>query len=156
MRPRAEQADARFLDLVYEMALEAERRGNLPIAAVLTHESSVISVGVNETLAPVLHPGRHAETAAVHAAPESIWAAAEELTIYTSLEPCVMCFGTIILHRIGRVVFGAFDPRGGALSLRDHLPPYVREKAAAIHWEGPLQRERFDPLAQRALAMHWR
>lgn len=150
------QSDEPFLDRVYEMALEAERRGNLPIAAVLAHGLNVISVGANETLTPVFHPGRHAETAAIQAAPETVWAAANELTIYTSLEPCVMCFGTIILHRIGRVVFGAFDPRGGALSLREHLTPYVREKAATIRWEGPVQRERFDPLAHRALAMHWR
>jgi tRNA(adenine34) deaminase len=148
--------DEAFLDRVYEMALEAERRGNLPIAALLAQGSRVISVGANETLTPVFHPGRHAEVAAVQAAPESIWESAHELTIYTSLEPCVMCFGTLILHRIGRVVFGAFDTRGGALSLREHLPPFVRDKAAAIRWEGPVQRERFDPLAQRALVMHWR
>lgn len=150
------QSDEPFLDRVYEMALEAQRRGNLPIAAVLAHRSNVISVGANETLTPVFHPGRHAETAAIQAAPETVWAAAHELTIYTSLEPCVMCFGTIILHRIGRVVFGAFDTRGGALSLREHLPSYVREKAETIRWEGPVQRERFEPLAQRALALHWR
>src|SRR5687767_6496774 len=55
---RAVMGDDAFLDRVYEMALEAERRGNLPIAALLAQGSRVISVGANETLTPVFHPGR--------------------------------------------------------------------------------------------------
>src|SRR5688572_27443311 len=101
MQHRAELShlDAGFLDQVYEMAIDAERRGNLPIAAVLAHGASVVSVGANQTLNPVFHPGRHAEVEAFRAAPETIWGSASELTVYTSLEPCVMCFGAIVLHR---------------------------------------------------------
>jgi tRNA(adenine34) deaminase len=143
--------DEAFLDRVYELALAAEANGNLPVGALLARGAALVSVGSNCSLAPVIHPGRHAEVEAMRAAPEAIWATPEELTLYTSLEPCLMCFGTIVLHRIGRVVFGATDPLGGALSLLPHLPAYVRSKAAAIDWRGPLQPERFASLAQRTL-----
>lgn len=144
-------SDRSFLDRVYELALGAEAEGNLPIAAVLVHGSVIVAEGTNRSLAPTLHPGRHAETETLRRAPDSIWNVAEELTLYTSLEPCLMCFGSIVLHRLGRVVFGAVDPLGGALSLIPHLPDYVRAKAEAIEWLGPAQPERFDPLAERAL-----
>ncbi|HEX6863468.1 MAG TPA: nucleoside deaminase [Thermoanaerobaculia bacterium] len=140
-----------FLDRVYELALAAEAMGNLPVAAVLGRESSLVAEAANGSLVPMFHPGRHAEVEALRAAPESVWASASELTLYTSLEPCLMCFGAIVLHRIGRVVFGAADPLGGALSIVPHLPAYVRAKAEAIEWIGPVQPDRFAPLAQRAL-----
>lgn len=150
------ERDRAFLDRVFELALGAEAEGNLPIAAVLVHGSEVVAEGVNRSLAPDLHPGRHAETEALRRAPDSIWKLSGELTLYTSLEPCLMCFGSIVLHRLGRVVFGALDPLGGALSLIPHLPSYVRAKAEAIRWVGPAQPERFDPLAERALGMRGR
>lgn len=143
--------DTAFLDRVYELALAAEADGNLPIAALLARGSTVVAVGANRILAPVFHPGRHAEMEALRATPDHVWESSKELTLYTSLEPCLMCFGTIVLHQVGRVVFGAFDPQGGALSLVPHLPAYVRDKAAAIAWLGPHQRERFDTLARRAI-----
>jgi tRNA(adenine34) deaminase len=143
--------EAAFLDRVYELALATEAGGNLPVAAVLGRGSSLVAEGANRSLVPVFHPGRHAEIEALRAAPEDVWASAAELTLYTSLEPCLMCFGAIVLHRIGRVVFGAADPLGGALSIVPHLPSYVRAKAEAITWIGPVQPDRFAPLAQRAL-----
>jgi len=146
--------DAGFLDRIYEMALAAEADGNLPIAALLARGSTVVSTGANRILAPVFHPGRHAEMEALRATPDHVWNSAKELTLYTSLEPCLMCFGTIVLHQVGRVVFGAFDPQGGALSLVPYLPAYVRDKAASIAWLGPHQPERFESLAQRAIEVH--
>lgn len=143
--------DRAFLERVYELALAAEAEGNLPIAAVLARGPIRIAEAANRSLTPAFHPGRHAEVEVLRLAPDSIWQISSELTLYTSLEPCLMCFGAIVLHRLGRVVFGALDPLGGALSLTPHLPRYVRAKAESIHWLGPAQPERFDPLAQRAL-----
>jgi tRNA(adenine34) deaminase len=145
--------DRAFLERVYELALAAEAEGNLPIAAVLARGPVLVTEAANRSLSPSFHPGRHAEVEALRLAPDSAWASPGELTLYTSLEPCLMCFGAIVLHRLGRVVFGALDPRGGALSVIPHLPDYVRAKAEAIRWEGPAQPERFDPLANRALAL---
>jgi tRNA(adenine34) deaminase len=63
-----------------------------------------------------------------------------------------MCFGAIVLHRVGRVVFAAPDPRGGALSLLPRLSGHLAVKAGAVLWSGPAAPERFAPLAERALA----
>lgn len=143
--------DSACLDRVYELAIAAEAQGNLPIAAILVRGASVVSEGANRCFEPCFHPGRHAEVEALRAAPDEVWESPADLTLYTSLEPCLMCFGAIVLHRIGRVVFGAWDPLGGALSVVPHLPDYVRAKAEGIDWLGPAQPERFAPLAQRAL-----
>jgi tRNA(adenine34) deaminase len=72
------------------------------------------------------------------------------MTCYTTLEPCVMCFGAVVLHRIGRVVFGAKDPRGGALALLGHLPRDVGGEIAHVEWIGPLRPDLCDPLSTRA------
>lgn len=145
------EEDREFLKRVYDLALRAEAEGNLPVAALLVYGETVLAQGTNRALVPSYHPGRHAEVEVLRQAPDAIWQSAGELTLYTSLEPCLMCFGSIVLHRLGRVVFGASDPRGGALSLIPHLPDYVRAKAEAIRWEGPAWPERFDPLARRVL-----
>ena len=144
--------DLELLDRVHALALAAEAAGNLPIAAVLADGDAILGEGANRTLVPTMHPGRHAEVEALALAPDSVWAAPRRLTLVTSLEPCLMCFGALVLHRVGRVIYGAVDPLGGALALAPHLPPYVRAKAAAIEWLGPVDPGRFDPLAARALA----
>lgn len=151
--PGLSSFDAACLDRVHALAVAAEAAGNLPIAALLARRSSLVAEGVNRSLKPRFHPGRHAEVEALRAAPEETWASAAELTLYTSLEPCLMCFGAIVLHRVGRVVFGAPDPLGGALALIPHLPAHVRAKAEAVRWVGPAQLERFAALAERALAL---
>lgn len=145
--------DRAFLERVHALALAAEARGNLPIAAVLADGEAALCEAANQTLSPVYHPGRHAEVEALRLAPATAWQDAGRLTLYTSLEPCLMCFGAIVLHRVGRVVFGAPDPLGGALGLVPELPRYVRGKARAIRWLGPADPERFAPLAERALAL---
>ena len=149
-----EADDALVLRRVLVLALEAEARGNLPIAAVVTHGSKVVAEAVNKTRSPAFHPGKHAEVEALRLVPASLWArCAGELTLYTSLEPCLMCFGSLVIHGVGRVVYGAPDPLGGATALVPNLPTYVRSKAEAIRWVGPAAPDVFGPLADRALAL---
>lgn len=149
------EADRRFLERAVALALEAERRGNLPVGAVVTLDEKVIAEAGAATFAPARHPGRHAEVRALAAIPERLIPRLGEMTCYTTLEPCIMCFGALLLHAVGRVVYGADDPRGGAVALLAHLPPYVAAKAQSMSWEGPAWPEVCDPLARRTLARHW-
>lgn len=149
--PRLTDLDRERLDRVHRLALAAEAEGNLPIAALLVRGAEVLAEAANRTLEPRFHPGLHAEVEALRRAPAGVWERGGELTLYTSLEPCLMCFGALVLHRVGRVVYGAADPLGGALSVLPHLPAYVRAKAEAIRWVGPALPDTFDPLARRAL-----
>ena len=147
--------DQGFLSHAVELALEAERRGDLPIAAVIVLGDEIVSAAGNRSFTPSPHPGRHAEVLALGGIPEALVARLPEMTCYCTLEPCLMCFGALVLHRMGRVVFGALDPRGGAVSLVEHLPPYVAAKARAMSWTGPVWPEACDPLCERALARYW-
>ncbi len=147
--------DQGFMRHAVDLALEAERRGDLPIAAVIVLGDEIVSAAGNRSFMPSPHPGRHAETLALAGIPDDLVARLPEMTCYCTLEPCLMCFGSLVLYRMGRVMFGANDPRGGAVALVEHLPPYVAAKAKAMNWIGPVWPEVCDPLCQRALARYW-
>jgi tRNA(adenine34) deaminase len=131
-----------------ELAMESERAGNLPVGALVVLDGEIVGEGRSELLRPTYHPGRHAEIMALRDVDERLWPRAAEMSCYTTLEPCVMCAGTLLLHGVGRVVFGAVDPLGGASCLLDHLPPYY-EAGGVYRWEGPVSPEECDPLYQR-------
>jgi tRNA(adenine34) deaminase len=143
--------DITYLRRAVGLALEAEAAGNLPIGAVLTLNDEVIAEAGNAILIPLYHPGRHAEIEAMARVPVSLWPRAHEMTCYTTLEPCVMCTGALLLHGIGRVVFGAEDREGGGgQRTLAHLPDYYSNGAGVPRWDGPLLPEICDALYERA------
>jgi tRNA(adenine34) deaminase len=141
--------DFGYLHRAVELALDAERNGNLPIGAVITLDDQVIAEAGNKVLIPHYYPGGHAEIEALRVVPANLWPRAAEMTCYTTLEPCVMCMGTLLLHGVGRVVFGALDVEGGAGYLLSHLPDYYRGGACVPLWIGPLLPEICDALYAR-------
>jgi tRNA(Arg) A34 adenosine deaminase TadA len=60
-----------------------------------------------------------------------------------------MCAGAILLHQIGRLVFGALDPYGGFGVAVQSLPPYFREQFTLVEWSGPALPAECDPLHAR-------
>lgn len=144
------KSDTDFLKLAVEQALKAERAGNLPVGAVIVLDGEVIAEGPNELLVPEFHPGKHAEMVALGNVPVELWPRAKEMTCYTTLEPCVMCCGSMLLHGIGRVVFGAIDRKGGSKSILPHLPEYYDDQSRIFQWNGPLLPEICNPLYERA------
>ena len=80
---------ARALDL----ALTNEARGGLPVGAVISLDDRIIAEGASEVPGPPYHPGRHAEMQALAAVDVALWPRAAAMTVYTTLEPCLMCFG---------------------------------------------------------------
>jgi tRNA(adenine34) deaminase len=96
------------------LARRAESAGEVPIGAVLVKDGLTIGRGFNRRESGN-DPTAHAEMIAIRQASRKT--AAWRLTgttLYVTLEPCPMCMGAIILARIERVVFGSFDPKGGA------------------------------------------
>jgi tRNA(adenine34) deaminase len=86
----------------------------VPVGCVIVHEGVVIARGHNQVEA-LQDATAHAEIIAIGAASNALgsWRL-NECTMYVTLEPCSMCAGAIILARVGRLVYGAFDPKAGA------------------------------------------
>jgi len=98
-----------------ELAREAERAGEVPVGAVVVIDDRVIGRGRN---APVEShdPSAHAEMVALRQAAEAIGNyRVERATVFSTLEPCVMCAGALVAARVARLVFGARDLRFGGV-----------------------------------------
>jgi tRNA(adenine34) deaminase len=106
-------ADETLLEQALELAREAAREGDGPVGAVVVHDGAVIGIGANRTERDQ-DPTAHAEMIALRAAARSLgsWRL-EGCTLYVTLEPCAMCAGAIVLARLERLVFGAWDDKAG-------------------------------------------
>ena len=123
------------------LAREAEAQGNLPIGAVIAFDGHVVAEGQNAIWHPAFNPNRHAEIEALRSVPQSLWARARGMTLYTTLEPCLMCTGAILLHHVGRVLYGSADPYGGASRVFGHMPPTCRRRSPGRRgWARPIRR----------------
>ena len=95
-------------------AVKAQAKDEVPIGCVIVHGGQIIARGHNlrET---TQDPAGHAELIAIRKAARKLasWRLLDT-TLYVTLEPCTMCMGAIILARIPKVVFGCYDPKGGA------------------------------------------
>ena len=149
--PSSTEPHLDYLHRAVQLALEAERLGNLPIGAVMTLDGEVIAEAGNSILVPHYHPGRHAEMEALRLVPEKLWPRSREMTCYTTLEPCLMCMGALLLHSVGRVIFGAQDEEGGAGVVLSHLPNYYARGSGVPLWIGPVLPEVCDALYHRVI-----
>lgn len=141
-----------------QLALEAEEAGNLPIGAVISLDGEIVAEGKNAIWYPQYNPNRHAEIEALRIVPENLWKSSRDMTLYTTLEPCLMCAGAILLHQIGCVLYGSADDYGGASLVFGHTPTYFEEELSRIEWIGPSYAEECDELFMRVmkLVMEWR
>jgi tRNA(adenine34) deaminase len=145
--------DKQFMRRAITVALRAEREGNLPVGAVITLGGEVVSEGGASILVPKFDGTRHAEMEALRSVPDDLWESTDEMSIYSTLEPCLMCFASILIHGIGRVVFGSSDSHGGASYVQSHLPPYFQKRLEDTVWLGPTLPAECDPLYVRLLVL---
>jgi len=104
-----------------EMAGLAALEGEVPVGAVLVRDGRLVTEGHNRTVS-ASDPTAHAEVVAVRKATvaQGDWRL-EGTTLYTTLEPCALCCGAIVLARVQRVVFGASDPKAGMAGTLENL-----------------------------------
>jgi tRNA(adenine34) deaminase len=106
--------DERWMEFALKEAEQAFRREEVPIGAVVVHDRRIIGRGYNQT-ETLQDPTAHAEMIAITAAVTSLGSRRlEDCALYVTLEPCIMCSGAIVLARLPRLVFGAYDPKAGA------------------------------------------
>jgi tRNA(adenine34) deaminase len=124
-----------------EHASAAARAGEVPVGAVVVRDNRIIAASANRTITDQ-DPTAHAELVAIRAAASATgsWRLGG-CTLYVTLEPCAMCAGAIVLARLDRVVFGAWDPKAGmAGSVGDLLrSPRVNHRPQVL--AGVLEKE---------------
>lgn len=102
--------------LALEEAKRAGEEGEVPVGAVLVSGEQVVARGRNRPIA-MSDPTAHAEIMALReAAAKAGNYRLPSCTLYVTVEPCAMCAGALLQARVGRLVFGAEDPRAGAVS----------------------------------------
>ena len=96
-----------------EQARTAASSGEVPVGAALFRDGAVVARAHNETVARG-DPTAHAELLAVQRALASLHTdRLTDCTLYVTVEPCAQCAGAIVLAKLGRLVFGAYDPKAG-------------------------------------------
>lgn len=104
-----------MMRLALEEARHALHLGEVPIGAVLAHDQEVIASGFNQPIHAV-DPTGHAEIVAMRKAAREIGNyRLQALTLYVTVEPCMMCVGAIVQARVGSLVYGAPEPKFGAV-----------------------------------------
>lgn len=109
------QTDEAYMQRALELAGVAERAGEVPVGAVLVKDGRIIAETSNQPIAQH-DPTAHAEILALRRAGAELRNyRLVETTLYVTLEPCAMCVGALIHARVRRIVYGAGDPKTGAL-----------------------------------------
>jgi len=107
--------DAAFMQLALDQARQASASAETPVGAVVTVGGELIATGHNRSITDC-DPSAHAEIVVLrNAAQVRENYRLTDATLYVTLEPCAMCVGALVQARIVRLVFGAYDPKAGAL-----------------------------------------
>jgi tRNA(adenine34) deaminase len=109
------EKDQFFIDEAYKEAQNALGNNEVPIGAVIIRDGAVVGRGFNQ-IELLSDPTAHAEIIAIRDAARNTgsWKWLCECSLYVTVEPCLMCLGSIFQSRISRVIFGAANPRFGA------------------------------------------
>ena len=111
--PALSPADRAGMEAALDEARKAAASNEVPVGAVILRNGDVLSTAHNQTVAR-RDPTAHAELLAIQAALQLVASdRLEDCTLYVTLEPCAQCAGAIVLAKVGRLVFGAYDEKAG-------------------------------------------
>lgn len=109
------ELDFPWMQMALEEAEKARALNEVPVGAVVVKDGEMIAVGSNAPISSV-DPTAHAEVIALRRAAQRLNNyRLPGVTLYVTLEPCLMCIGAMVHARIARLVFGAYDPKLGAV-----------------------------------------
>jgi tRNA(adenine34) deaminase len=129
------EQDERWMRIALREAAKAAERGEVPVGAVLVDAAGrVIGRGANSPITNC-DPTAHAEIVAIRKASRKLGNyRLAGTTLYATIEPCAMCLGALIQARVGRLVYGADDPKAGAVRSIVRFP--VERTNHALEIEG--------------------
>ena len=115
------EQDVDWMQAALAEAALAAAGGEVPVGAVVVADGEIVAMGHNNSITAA-DPSGHAEIVALRSAARRVGNhRLSGATLYVTLEPCVMCAGAIAQARVGRVVFGAYDAKAGALGSVEDL-----------------------------------
>jgi len=126
---------APFMRMALEQAQEARQAGEVPVGAVVVVDGEVVGRGSNQPIG-THDPTAHAEIVALREAARRLgnYRLGGGATLYVTVEPCMMCVGAMIHARIGTLVYGAPEPKAGAVdsTQRAHEHPALNHRLAVV------------------------
>jgi tRNA(adenine34) deaminase len=134
-------AHERFMREALTAARDAARHGDVPIGALVVFDGRVIAASANRTVRDQ-DPTAHAEVLVLREAArvKGSWRL-DACTLYVTLEPCAMCAGAVVLSRIDRLVFGAWDEKAGMVGSVGDVVRHPRLNHRAEVMAGVLAKE---------------
>jgi tRNA(adenine34) deaminase len=129
-------SEEKFLKVAIKEALSGESNGEVPVGAVIVCNKKIISKAHNKTLS-LKDPTAHAEILAIRKAAKKIgdWRL-NNCEIYVTLEPCPMCASAIMISRLKKVIFGAYDNDYGAFGSKTNLKKIFPSLNPALEIKG--------------------
>jgi tRNA(adenine34) deaminase len=130
---RVVDPDERFMRAALDEAVKAGERGEVPVGAVVVLNAVIVGAGFNQPIGGH-DPTAHAEIVALRdAATRQANYRLTGATLYVTIEPCQMCVGAMVHARIARVVYGAREPKAGAVesAMRAHEHPALNHRISA-------------------------
>lgn len=124
--------DEYWMQQALQLAMLAAAAEEVPVGAVLVLDDAIIAEGYNCPLS-THDPTAHAEMIALRKGAEKIGNyRLVNATLYVTLEPCIMCAGAMVHARIKRLVYGATDPKAGAIQSKAHIldKPFLNHRVA--------------------------
>ena len=116
-----------------EQALEAGRRGEVPVGAVVVVDEKIVGAGFNQPIG-AQDPTAHAEIVAMRDGAKQLGNyRLRGATLYVTIEPCQMCVGAMVHARVARLVYGTREPKAGAIesAMRAHEHPALNHRITA-------------------------
>jgi len=117
-----------------DLARRARERGEVPVGAVVVLDDAIVGEGFNQPIA-THDPTAHAEIVALRDAARRIRNyRLTGATLYVTIEPCQMCVGALVHARVARIVYGACEPKAGAIesAMRAHEHPSLNHRLVAV------------------------
>ena len=147
----------KFMGIALQEAKRGFNRGDFPVGAVLAQGDILIGTANNSNHLNE-NWSQHAEAKVIrenaYAIKRIISEDKREINLYTTLEPCLMCYGTGVLNRINRIIYACPDPNGGALSLDfNSIPPWYRERKPSVTYLKEFYEESYDLLEKHMSAI---
>ena len=130
-----------FMTQALTLAKKAQALGEVPVGAIIVFENQIVGEGFNLRESEK-HPLAHAEKIAIEEAAKKLgrWRLTG-CTLYVTLEPCVMCAGAIVNSRLDQVVYGAKDPKAGAVESLYRILADTRLNHRSLVTSGVMQEE---------------